>query len=237
MYALQPLRVQKPGRVSDNHPAIARKRRNRPPAAIRQRFRAIADHLAAFEQLRDEWMSLEFLQHVLGIGARIGIVESDYETQRNDVVFATINPRAAILARRQRPTHGVEDFTWCDAARRNFPKLFDALAVCLWIAILREIEFFYELLRQRAARAFSQNDNFCLQLISRLKIRFRLILLAQALVVGADASDAVAVGYQFRSGEPSEDGDPSFFHLAAQPLHEPVQRNHVVAMIPQRWRG
>src|SRR5579864_7177806 len=98
MNSLQALRVQKSGRVSDDHPTVARKRRNRPPAAIWQRFRAIADHLATLEQLRNKWMSLEFLQHVLRIGARIGIVKPNDEAQRNNVVLAPINPRAAVLA-------------------------------------------------------------------------------------------------------------------------------------------
>src|SRR5579864_4007749 len=98
MDSFQTLRIQESGGVSNNHPAIASKRRNRPPAAIWQRFRAIAHHLAAIEQLRDKWMSLEFLQHVLRIGARIGIVKPNDEAQRNNVVLAPINPRAAVLA-------------------------------------------------------------------------------------------------------------------------------------------
>src|SRR5579864_1993486 len=98
MDSFQTLRIQESGGVADDHPAIASKRRNRPPAAIWQRFRAIAHHFATLEQLRNKWMSLEFLQHVLGIGSRVGIIESDYETQRNDVVFAPINPGPAVFA-------------------------------------------------------------------------------------------------------------------------------------------
>src|SRR5436305_1697942 len=44
---LQPLRIEEAGRVAHDHPAIATDGRDRPPAAIWQRLRAIADHLAA----------------------------------------------------------------------------------------------------------------------------------------------------------------------------------------------
>ena len=57
-----------------------------------------------------------------------------------------------------------------------------------------------------------------------------------ALVVGAHAGDAIAVEKQFRSGKSSEDRDPGLFHLAAQPLHKSVQRNHVVAVVAQKRR-
>src|SRR5271156_211680 len=135
MNSLEALRVEETGGVAENHPAIARDRGNRPPAAIRQRFRAVANHLAAFEQLRDERMLLEILQHVLWIDARIGIVEAGDEAERNDVVFASVNPGASILFGGQRPTHGVDDLAWSDAPRRNFPQLFYALAVSLRIAV------------------------------------------------------------------------------------------------------
>src|SRR5580698_5214384 len=65
MNSFEALRVEETGGVAENHPAIARDRRNRPPAAIRQRLCAVANHLAALEQLRDERMLLEILQHVL----------------------------------------------------------------------------------------------------------------------------------------------------------------------------
>ena len=41
---------------------------------------------------------------------------------------------------------------------------------------------------------------------------------------------------QLRSGESGEDGDAGLFHLAAQPLHETIERDDVVAVIAQRRR-
>ena len=58
-----------------------------------------------------------------------------------------------------------------------------------------------------------------------------------AFVVGADAGDAVAVVKKFGAGESGEDGDAGFFDLAAQPLHEAIQRDDVVAMVAQRRRS
>ena len=49
--ALEALRVEEAGGVADDHPAIAGQRRHRPPSAIGQRLCAVADHLAALEQL------------------------------------------------------------------------------------------------------------------------------------------------------------------------------------------
>ena len=112
-------------------------RRNRPPAAVGQRLGAVADHLAAFEQLGDERMLLEFLQHTLRIEARIGIVEPGDEAERDHVVFAAVNPGAAVFLRGQRPAHGVDDFAGRDAAGGDFPQFLDALSVGLRVAVLR----------------------------------------------------------------------------------------------------
>ena len=122
MNAFQPLRIQKAGGVAEDHPAIAGHRRNRPPAAVGQRLGAVADHLAAFEQLGHERMPLELLQHALRIETRVGIVEPGDEAERHYIVFAAVNPCAAVFFRGQRPAHGVNHFAGSDAAGRELPK-------------------------------------------------------------------------------------------------------------------
>ena len=121
----------------------------------------------------------------------------------------------------------------------NFPEFLDALPVGLRVAVTIQSKARDELLGQRAARAFGKNHYLGLQIVARLEVRFGLVLLVHTLVVGANAGDAVAIFFaveeQFRSGESGEDGDAGFFHLAAQPLHKPVQRNDVIAVIAQ-WR-
>ena len=121
MNSFQALRIQQAGGVAEDHPAVAGQRRNRPPAAVRQGFRAVADHLAALKKLGDERVLLELLQDALGIEARVGIVEPDHEAERDHVVFSAVNPGAAVFLRGQRPAHGVDDFAGRDAAGRDFP--------------------------------------------------------------------------------------------------------------------
>src|SRR5207302_9822492 len=153
MNSLQPRRIEKACGVAEDHPSVARHRRNRPPTAIRHRLRSVADHLAALEQRRDEWMLLEVLQHVLRIEPRISVVEPGYKSERYDVIFRAVNPGAAVFFRRKRPAHGVDDFSGRHAASGNFPKLFYADAVRLRVRILRQIELLNQVLGQRSARA------------------------------------------------------------------------------------
>ena len=124
-----------------------------------------------------------------------------------------------------------------DAAGRNFPEFLYADAIGLRVGVLGEIEFLNQLLGERSARAFSENDDLGLQVIARLEVRFRMSFFVDALVVSANAGDAVALEKQFRSGESGEDRDAGFFDLASKPLHELVQRDDVVAVIAkERWR-
>src|SRR5277367_2013878 len=121
MNSFQPRRIQKAGRVPDDHPSIAAEWRQRPPSTVGQRLCAVADHLAAFQQSSDEGMLLESLQHVLWIEAGIAIIETGDKSERNSVVFGAVNPGAAVFFRGQRITHGVDDFASFDAAGREFP--------------------------------------------------------------------------------------------------------------------
>src|SRR5579863_7119278 len=131
MNSLQPLRIEEPGGIAENHPAIARDRRDRPPAAIGKRLPPIADHLAAIEQPGDHGMLFEILQHTLRIEPRIRVVERGDETERDDIVFAAVNPGAAVFLGGQRPAHGVNDLTGRDSTRRDLPQLFYALTINL----------------------------------------------------------------------------------------------------------
>ena len=72
----------------------------------------------------------------------------------------------------------------------NFPELFDALAVGLRVAIPIKSKSCDELLGQRSARPFGKDCDLGLQFVARFEIRFRLVLLVHALVVGANAGDA-----------------------------------------------
>src|SRR5215469_4258958 len=237
MNSLQSLRVEEARRVSQDHPSIARQRRDCPPAAIGQRFRTVADHFAAFEQPGHERMPLELLQHSLRIEARIGVVQAGYKPQRDHVVLAAVNPCAAVFTRSQRPAQAVDHLAGSDLAERQFPELLDALTVGLRVAVFGEVKFVDELLGERPARPFRENDDLRLKIVTWLEIRLRLILLVESLVVSANPRDPVAVEQQFGTGKAGEHGDSGLLDFAAQPLHKTVERNDVIAMIAQRWRS
>src|ERR1700678_1330050 len=58
-----------------------------------------------------------------------------------------------------------------------------------------------------------------------------------AFVVRANAANAIAIKQEFGARKSGEDGNTSLFHLAAEPLHESIERDDIVAMIAQRrWR-
>ena len=118
-----------------------------------------------------------------------------------------------------------------DAPGGHLPQFLDADAVGLRIAFAIELEASDQLLGQRAARAFGENDDLGLQVVARLEVRFLLAVLVDALVVGAHAADASGFEQQLRAGEAGEDRDAGLFHFAAQPLHELVDRDDVVAVI------
>src|SRR5213594_1171947 len=74
-------------------------------------------------------MPLELLQHALRIQTRVRIVEAGYKSERHNVVRTTVNPRAAVFLRSQRPAHGVNNFSRTDPASRDFPEFLDSLTV------------------------------------------------------------------------------------------------------------
>ena len=118
-----------------------------------------------------------------------------------------------------------------DASRRQLPQLLHAHAVGLRIALAVELEAADELLGQRAARAFGEDDHLGLQIVAGLEVGFLLAVLVHAFVVGADAGHAAFLKQQLGAGEAGEHGDAGFLHLAAQPLHKAVDGDNVVAVI------
>ena len=72
-------------------------------------------------------------------------------------------------------------------------------AVGLRVGVVREIEFLDELLGQRSARTFGEDDDLGLQIIARLEIGFLMAFFVDAFVVGANAGDAVAVNAEVPS--------------------------------------
>ena len=68
-------------------------------------------------------------------------------------------------------------------------------------------------------------------------VAFVLAVLADAAVAGAHADDARAVHQHVLAGETGEEVDALGLDLLRQPAHEPVERDDVVAVVPQRRRN
>ena len=62
--------------------------------------------------------------------------------------------------------------------------------------MLIKVEAPNQLLGQRAARTFSKDRNLRFEVISRLEIRFLLVVLVHAFIVGAYAGYAVVIKQQ-----------------------------------------
>src|ERR1700686_2514170 len=97
MNSFEPRGVEEARPISEDHSPIAGTGGNRPPSAIRHRLRPVANHLAAFEQLRDKRMALEFLQYVLRIEPRVGIVEPRHKAEGDHTILRAVDPGAAVL--------------------------------------------------------------------------------------------------------------------------------------------
>src|SRR5690606_4151011 len=71
--------------------------------------------------------------------------------------------------------------------RVDFPKLFNADAVMLWISILVQIEFLDQAFTQMTTAAFCKNRIFGMQFITRGKVMRRFSIFTNAHVTGLDA--------------------------------------------------
>src|SRR5437879_13469257 len=113
-------------------------------------------------------MPLELLQHALRIQTRVTIVEAAYKSERHNVVRTTVNPRAAVFLRSQRPANGVNNFSRTDPASRDFPEFLGSLTVRLRVAVAGECEACACLFGERAARASSENETRALWFVTGL---------------------------------------------------------------------
>ena len=94
--SLEALRIQQAGGIADDQAAVHVAARHRIPAAVGNRFRAVADELAAFENLLDERMRFEFLKRFVRIEERVVIFEADDHAERDAIILQAVNPSAAV---------------------------------------------------------------------------------------------------------------------------------------------
>ena len=176
-------------------------------------------------------MGLKSLQNALRIKPRVLIVKAGDVTERDDVVFRSINPAAAVFLGGERPAHGVDDLAFFDGAGRNLPQLFHPDAVDLRVAALLQIVSGDKLLGQRSTRAFGQYGNFRFQVVTGLEVRLLLVLLVYAFIVGANAGNLIAFDEQFLASKTGKNGDAGLLNFLSQPFHKAVNGDHVVAVV------
>src|SRR2546422_10682779 len=114
------------------------------------------DNLAAFKNFSDPRVSLEELEGVVRVEARVLVINPSHQADRDAGVRQSIDEPAAELSRRQRPAGGVDDLPACNAPGGNFPELLDSRRVHLRVTPALETHAFDQLLGQRAARPFRE---------------------------------------------------------------------------------
>ncbi len=180
-------------------------------------------------------MRLEFLKRFVRIEKRIVVFERDDHAERDAIVAQAVDPAAAVNIGGERPAERVRNVARVDAAGLHVPQFLDAEAVDLRVQAV-EFQFADEIFGERAARAFGEHGDFGAQFVAGREVIFRLAVLVDAFVFGEDAGDAVFFVEQFATGKLREEIDAFFFDEAAEPFHELVERDDVVAVILQRRR-
>ncbi len=161
MAALDARHVDEARRAAEQRAAGKHQLRNRLPAALGDRTRAVRDALAALERVADRRVRLEPLELVVGRQIGIGIVEVDDEPDRNEVLAIVVEERAAAGRVVERPAERVLHEPALVLVRRHLPQLLEADAELLRIAPLRQLVALDQPLGQRAARALPRTACTC----------------------------------------------------------------------------
>ena len=117
-----------------------------------------------------------------------------------------------------------------DAARRHFPKLLYANAIDLRIEAA-EIFLRDEVLGQGTARALSEHRDLGAEFVTQREVVLGLPIFVTALVFRDHASDRFALINELYPGELREDVNARLLDKSPEPLHQPVQRDDVIAVI------
>jgi hypothetical protein len=197
----------------------------------------VSEALAAFEILADLGMHLVTLEFVERGDVGVLVVEMHHEADRHEPVAPVVHERAAAGVVLQRPAHAVEHKARLVLLGRHFPELFDADAELLRIALGAQLIAFVEDLRQRAARAFGEEDVFAVQFHAGLIIGLFLAVAANAEHASDDTFERAAfVEHRLGRGHAGIDFDAERFSLRRQPLRQVRERGDIVAVVVEQRR-
>jgi uracil-DNA glycosylase len=236
--ALDARHVDEAGRAPDQRAAGERQARHRLPAALVDRARAIRHAASAFQDRADFRVLLPALEFLERIDVRVGVIERGHEAQCHLVVGLVVEEPAAPRVRfRKRPALRVDD-----AARHvlfgiDVPKLLDADAIDLRLAIALEIEVRLQPLGQVPARAFGEQRVLGVQFHARLIIGLLRTVLGNAHIAGRDAHDCtVLVEQDLRRREAGEYLDAQFHRLFRKPAAQVAKAAGIVALVRHERR-
>ena len=230
--------VQRAGIASDQQSAREAHLRQRLRAALGDGARAIAQALAALEELADHRMLLVALEFLERADEGIAVAQIGDQPERDLVVLEVIEEsaaeRAALL---ERPAGAVDHQPLTVLLGLDFPQFLDAEAVMLRAAAGVEAKALDQLLAEVAAAAFGEQRVLCMQFHAG---RVAVLVLAggrDAGVAGGDALHAaVFVEQDFRGGEAGVDLHAEVFGLLAEPAAEVAEADDVVALVVHRLR-
>ena len=168
----------------------------------------------------------------------VGVIQARHQAQRHFVVFQVVHETAAIGFRVHGPAGGVDDQTRLVFFGFDFPELFHAQRIGLWVFARVQLIACDELFAQMAPRSFGEQGVFRMQFHAELKIGGGLAVFAQTLVAGGHAFDrTVVVVEHFCGGEAGVNLNAQTLCLRAQPAREIGQADGVVAMVVKTIRN
>ena len=126
MDAFQPLRIEEASGVADEQEAVAVKLRDGVEASRGYRLRAVANHLAAFQETRDERVFLEALKLRVRVEQRIAVVKPRHVSDVEDAILHSVNPPAAVCVRIRRIAERVSDAPRGVSVVGQLPEFLDA---------------------------------------------------------------------------------------------------------------
>jgi len=181
-------------------------------------------------------MMLESLELHIGVNVGIGIVQVHDKADKHLISFQMIDEAAAAGILAQGPAHGMRHRAGAGLGGVDFPDLFHAEAEFLRIVPGREIVFADQLLGQRPAHAFGDEDVFAAQFHARLIAGTGGAVGIEPHLARHDAGDAVALVDQLRAGHAGKDLDLQRLGLFGQPATDIAHGDDILAVVRHQRR-
>src|SRR3984893_10119158 len=249
MRSLDARNIHKTGGTANERAAGKDEFWHRLPAAFGDGPCAKRNPLAAGKQGRDHGMRLEALKFVKWRQRRIPIVQVNHETNGDESVFEMIEERAAAGAIVERPAEGMLDEARPVQRGIDPPKLLQADAEFLRLAIVGEAELRDQLLGERTPRAFGDQSIFATKLDAPCKSALEASVAGDSHVSRSDAQNLPRLAIKdLGAREAGKDIDAQGLRFRPQKAHAIAERADVIAMIihearqdeigqPERPRG